>query len=136
MYGVLSPVPLFVVVNLLAGAGCAAITCVLESWVFAAGVIVITAVFSFTVFAAADVALLVLINGLSCGMFVPQLIKVLRSGSEGVSLTTWVLAAMASTTWIGYAFAIGRPAVVAAHFLMLPSSVLIVSRVLMASRRR
>lgn len=128
MYGVLSPVPLLIVVNLLAGAGCAAITWVLRSPLLVLGVVAVAATASTLAFAVADGALLALITPLAIGMFIPQLVRVFRTSARGVSPTAWVLAALSSTTWIAWAWAIDRPSIVIAHFFMLPASLAILKK--------
>ena len=128
MYGILSAIPLFTVVNVLAGAGCVATAWTLSSWRPIAVVVIMSTLLSLSTFAIADAVLLTTITALSFGMFLPQLGKVIRTSAEGVSIATWSVAALASATWIAYACAIHRPTIAVAHFFMLPASLIIIVR--------
>lgn len=127
-YGVLSPVLLFIPVNILAGAGCAATAWALGArWQVFAAIAGGTGV-SLIAFSISDPTLLTVIVMLSIAMFIPQMIKVFRSSPQGLSLATWVIAVLASSTWIFWAFLIGRPNVASAHYFMLTVSLIIVIR--------
>lgn len=132
MYGLLSPIPLFIASNLLAGLGCAATVWTLRSKKPVFAITLAAGLVSWAVFSLDSAVLLVIVNCTAIGMFLPQLVRVFRSNPEGVSITAWVMAALASATWILYGFVINNPAVVAAHFLMLPASLAILARTVFA----
>jgi uncharacterized protein with PQ loop repeat len=62
-------------------------------------------------------------------MFLPQLVKVFKTSTAGVSPVTWWLAVASSVSWLSYGFAIGHPAIAAPHIVMLPSAIAILWRV-------
>jgi uncharacterized protein with PQ loop repeat len=64
-------------------------------------------------------------------LFVPQLAKVLQvSDLGGVSLTTWLLALLAATSWGAYGLRIHQPPIWIPCAVTVPSSLVIVLRVL------
>jgi uncharacterized protein with PQ loop repeat len=133
-YGFASGLPLLVGVNFVAALGCGATTWVLRSgWVAAA---VATAAGAVAVAAArvSDSVLLVLITSAALVMFVPQLVQTLRRPAAGVSPSAWAISASASAAWLTYAWVIGHPTIVVAHYVMLPTSLLILLRCLRGAR--
>jgi uncharacterized protein with PQ loop repeat len=73
-------------------------------------------------------ALTVLATTLAVSMFLPQLVRVLRSGAAGVSPATWLVTAISSAVWILYALALGRPSIGACHLVIMPASLVIAHR--------
>ena len=135
VYGVLAPIPLFILSNLLAGAGCAATVWVMRGPQRTLAIFIGATVASVAIFELNDFVLLVLVNMTAFGMFVPQLVSVFRHNPAGVSVTAWVMASIASATWIAYAIVIGQPAIVLAHYFMLPAALIILIRTVVAPRR-
>jgi uncharacterized protein with PQ loop repeat len=72
--------------------------------------------------------LTVLGTALAVSMFIPQLVRVLRSSAAGVSAWTWLVTAFSSGVWVLYAFALGRPPLAACHAVILPASLVIADR--------
>jgi uncharacterized protein with PQ loop repeat len=138
VYGIVAGVPLLIWVNLVAAAGCGATTWVLRSWRMVAAVAAATVVVAVASSAVAEGLLLAIITVASLTMFVPQLVRTWRRparaaagagrSAQGVSPAAWLVAALASMTWLAYAWAIERPSIVIAHFFMLPMSLVILVR--------
>jgi uncharacterized protein with PQ loop repeat len=133
-YGLLAGLPLLVVVNLLAGAGCAATTWVLRSGVTVIAVTAAALAISALAFSVADGVHLAVVTVLAMAMFWPQLVRTFRAPAAGVSPTAWAVSALASTTWLAYAWAIDRPSIVIAHLFMLPAALVILGRRLTGRR--
>jgi uncharacterized protein with PQ loop repeat len=129
VFGLVSGLPLLIGVNLLAAAGCAGTVWVLRSGRWALAVTVASATLALAAFALGETALLVIITSASLTMFVPQLLRTVHEPAAGVSPAAWAVAALASVTWLAYAWAIDRPSIVIAHLVMLPLSLLILARV-------
>jgi uncharacterized protein with PQ loop repeat len=127
-YGFASGLPLLVLTNLVAALGCGATTWVLRSARVAAGVAVAAGALAVAVAAVSDSVLLALVTTAALVMFVPQLVRTLREPSVGVSPWAWAISASASAAWLAYAWVIGRPSIVVAHYVMLPTSLLILVR--------
>jgi uncharacterized protein with PQ loop repeat len=128
LFGVLSELPLLVVVNVVAAVGCGATVWVLRSWAMATVVAAGAGSASVTAWSAGEPVLLAAITLSALVMFVPQLIRTLRRPALGVSPVAWAMSALASATWISYAVAIDRPSIVIAHGFMLPASLVILAR--------
>lgn len=124
-FAVLADVPLLMLTNFLAAVGCAAIVWKVRSANLALLTITVASVLAALVFQLGESVLLVAINATAIAMFVPQAIRVLRTGSEGVSTAAWGIAALASMSWIAWGFVLERPTLVVAHFVMLPTSLVI-----------
>jgi uncharacterized protein with PQ loop repeat len=133
-YGFASGLPLLVGTNLVAALGCGATTWVLRSAWVAAGVAAASGGLAVVVAAVSDSALLILVTAAALVMFVPQLVRTRREPAAGVSPSAWAIAALASSAWLAYAWVIGRPSIVVAHYVMLPTSLLILVRSLAARR--
>lgn len=127
-FGLLSGVPLLVVVNLLSGAGCAATVWALRSWRPVAASVALTTAGAVAAFSMSDALLLGATTCSALAMFVPQLVRTLRHDAPGVSPAAWATAALASTSWLAYAVLIDRPSIVIAHCFMLPASLAILAR--------
>lgn len=125
MFGVLSGIWLFVIVNFLSGAGCAGIVWKIRSPMPVAVTVAGGAALSAAVFQVGEEELLALVVGMSLAMFMPQAFATLRSNIEGVSPVAWTITALSSIVWLSWAFVIGRPTLVIAHFVMLPLAVTI-----------
>ncbi len=70
------------------------------------------------------------------GLYLPQLVKLFRSAEvAGVSLMSWVLAFLATSSWSAYGIVVHKLPVVLPNVVMLPSSLVIVARVLVLRRR-
>ena len=128
MYGVQDHVPLLIVVNALASSGCAAILLRLRSVVLVVVLGVGTSLAAWALYSISNVVLLSAVVGLSLVMFLPQAVKVARSPHEGVSPLTWALSAASSMTWIAWSLMVSRPALAAAHYVMLPTALFILIR--------
>ena len=128
MYGIQDHVLLLIVVNSLAASGCAAIMLRLGSVRPVAGLVIGTSLAAWALYSISNGVLLCAVVGLSLVMFLPQAIKVSRAPHEGVSPVTWALSAVSSITWILWSFMVSRPALAAAHYVMLPTALVIMIR--------
>lgn len=70
--------------------------------------------------------LLVTASALSLGWWLPQLIRILRRGSAGVSPTTWAIATANVTLWGFWALLAGQPWVVTVEWVQAAGSLLVV----------
>lgn len=80
-------------------------------------------------------ALAVIAVAIGAVMFIPQVVKVCRSSTTGVSITTWLLLMFSSLSWIAYGITADIPAILAAHAVVLPSSIIVLSKVVTERRR-
>ena len=70
------------------------------------------------------------------GLYLPQLLKLFRSPEvAGVSLMSWVIAFVATSSWTAYGIVVHKLPVVLPNVVMLPSSIAIVLRVVVLRRR-
>ena len=70
------------------------------------------------------------------GLYLPQLIKLIRyTEVAGVSLVSWVMALLATSSWTAYGVVIHKLPVVLPNFVMLPSALGIVVRIGLLRRR-
>ena len=125
MYGIQDHLVLLIVVNTLASGGCAAIVLRLRSVRFVVILVVGTCLAAWALYSISNGMLLSAVVGLSLVMFLPQAVKVFRAPHEGVSPATWALSAASSMTWIAWSLMVSRPALAAAHYVMLPTALLI-----------
>ena len=128
MYGIQDHVLLLMVVNALAASGCAAIMLRLGSVGPVVVLVMGTSLAAWTLYSISNGVLLSAVVGLSLIMFLPQAVKVSRAPHEGVSPVTWALSAASSITWIFWSFMVSRPALAAAHYVMLPTALVIMIR--------
>ena len=61
-------------------------------------------------------------------MFLPQVIKVFRSPTSGVSPVTWALVSLSSLSWLAYGLVMHQPAVWISHLVILPCAVTVLGR--------
>ena len=125
MYGIQDHLGLLIVVNTLASGGCAAIVLRLRSVRFVVILVVGTGLAAWALYSISNGVLLSAVVGLSLVMFLPQAVKVFRAPHQGVSPVTWALSAASSMTWIAWSLMVSRPALAAAHYVMLPTALLI-----------
>ncbi len=64
--------------------------------------------------------------GLLTAMAIPQLIKIIRGGTDGVSIGTWVFIVIATLAWLGYGLQIASPALIVGNILTGVGALLVV----------
>lgn len=133
MYGILDHVVLLIVVNALCALGCAAILLRLRPVPYVLAPVVGMPLVSVALYGITNGALLAAIIALSLVMFIPQVLRVFRAPHHGVSPLTWTLSALSSVTWISWSIMVERPVLAAAHYVMLPTALVILGKTL---RRR
>ena len=84
VFGLLSGVPLLIVVNIVAAAGCGATAWVLRSWAIVGAVTTASLVIPVAAFSRSDALLLAMITALSLTMFVPQVVRTVSGPDGGV----------------------------------------------------
>ena len=125
VYGALANEPLLIVANILAGAGCAAIVGSLRSPPTSVATTILATATALALLQLGENVLLIAGVSSAIAMFLPQAIRVIRSNSEGISTLAWTTSALSSITWLTWGFVRGRPALVTAHFVMLPVAIFI-----------
>jgi uncharacterized protein with PQ loop repeat len=134
-YGILTAVPVFIFCNAFAAIGCAATVCVMHSPKRMVQILSSSFAVAAIIYGVSDPLLLTVITVVTFMVVLPQLVAVFRTSAKGVSTTAWVIAACSSITWICWAISIHRMTVVIAHFILLPSAIVITIRAMRAHAR-